>query len=278
MKKLAMKKLIALAALCVVAPLLAQQGATPPPETQTEVPFRLGGTTPMAGGATDTRPVPRMPDGKPDFWGTWVGGGPVDNIERQGGLKEGELASIMKPEALKIFKSRTNEQDPHNFCFPMGVPRQAGAFPWRWVRYPTHEPATHLFLLWEANVHSFRQIFMDGRKHPDDLEPSWFGHSVGSWDGDTLVIDTIGYNDRFWFDRLGHPHTEQLHTIERWTRVNYTTLENVVTIDDPGAYTRPWTVKFQAKLSKPGDELMEYFCVENNQFGAAGGHANPFKP
>jgi hypothetical protein len=159
----------------------------------------------------------------------------------------------------------------------MGVPRQAGAFPWRWVRYPTHEPATHLFLLWEANVHSFRQIFMDGRKHPEELEPTWFGHSVGRWEGDTLVIDTIGYNDRFWFDRKGHPHTEQLHTIERWTRINYTTLENVVTIDDPGAYTKPWTVKFQAKLSKPGDELMEYFCVENNQFGSAGGYQNPYK-
>jgi hypothetical protein len=90
------------------------------------------------------------------------------------------------------------------------------------------------------------------------------------------VIDTVGFNDKFWFDRRGHPHTEQLHTIERWTRVDFATLRNQVTIDDPGAYSKPFTLNFTAKLSKPGDELMEYVCLENNQFGAAGGHQNPY--
>jgi hypothetical protein len=134
-----------------------------------------------------------------------------------------------------------------------------------------------MFILHEGNIHSYRQIFMDGRKHPAELDPTWFGHSIGSYDGkDTLVIDTVGFNDKFWFDRQGTPHTEQLHTIERWTRVNEGTLRNEVTIEDPGAYSRPFTTTWTARLAPPGDEIMENICQENNQFGAAGGHSNPF--
>ena len=147
---------------------------------------------------------------------------------------------------------------------PMGIPRQAGNYPWRFIQYRT----SHIFLLWEGNTHSYRQIFMDGRKHPEDPDLTWFGHSIGKWEGDTLVIDTIGFNDKFWFDRRGHPHTEQLHTIERWTRKDYGHLENRITIDDPGAYSRPFTTTYVATLDD-GGELMEYICNENNQFGAA---------
>ena len=132
-------------------------------------------------------------------------------------MKRGYLESIMTPAAKKIFATRTEAQDPYNYCMPAGVPRMAADFAWRLVQYPTTRP-THIFLLYEGNMHSFRQIFMDGRKHPVDPTPTWFGHSIGRMDGDTLVVDTIGFNDKFWFDRRGHPHTEQLHTIERWTR------------------------------------------------------------
>ena len=90
------------------------------------------------------------------------------------------------------------------------------------------------------------------------------------------MIDSVGFNDKFWFDRQGTPHTEQLHTIERWTRINMGTLTNEVTIDDPGAYSRPFTVTFNARLQAAGDEIMEYICQENNQYGVAGGHENPF--
>jgi hypothetical protein len=113
---------------------------------------------------------------------------------------------------------------------------------------------------------------MDGRKHPVDPTPTWFGHSVGRMEGDTLVVDTIGFNDKFWFDRRGHPHTEQLHTIERWTRPEFTKLTRVVTIDDPGAYTRPFDVTFTAELGSPDSEILEYICIENNQYGLPGGH------
>jgi len=95
------------------------------------------------------------------------------------------------------------------------------------------------------------------------LDPSWYGHSIGRWEGDTLVVDTVGFNDRFWFDFKGHPHTDKLHTIERYTRTNQGTLVVQTTVDDLGAYTRPFTVTFTARL-RPGEELMEY-CNENNQ-------------
>jgi hypothetical protein len=138
---------------------------------------------------------------------------------------------------------------------------------------------THIYFLFEGNIHSYRQIFMDGRKHPADPDPTWYGHSIGSWDGDTLVVDTVGFNDKFWFDFRGHPHTEQLHTIERYTRKDLGTLENKVTIIDPGDYSKPFTLTFTARL-RPKEELMEYICQENQQDsqhmkGSAGPPVNP---
>jgi hypothetical protein len=120
---------------------------------------------------------------------------------------------------------------------------------------------------------------MDGRKHPDPSVwiPTWWGHSIGRWDGDTLVVDTVGYNDKFWFDSRGTPHTEQLHTIERWTRTNFGTLVNDFTLDDPGALEHPVQLKFTAKVLPPGNELMEFVCAENNQYGVAAGVENIYK-
>ena len=167
--------------------------------------------------------------------GVWVGGGPVQDLEAQGGLKPGELDALMLPWAKALMATRDETQEPHNACLPMGVPRVT-PFPYRFVQNYTHKPATHMFILHEGNIHTYRQIFMDGRKHPAELDSSWLGHSIGHWEKDTLVIDTVGYNDKFWFDRRGHPHTEQLHTIERWTRLNLGQMENKFTLDDPGAF------------------------------------------
>ena len=99
---------------------------------------------------------------------------------------------------------------------------------------------------------------------PTDPDPTWYGHSVGRFEGDTLVIDTVGFNDRFWFDFAGHPHTEQLHTIERYRRPEFGRLLYEVTIDDPGAYTRPFTL-YGEHAYESSTELMEYICNENNQ-------------
>ncbi|HEX6999052.1 MAG TPA: hypothetical protein VF322_12995 [Gammaproteobacteria bacterium] len=205
-------------------------------------------------------PPPRLPDGTPDLTGVWQGGGPIGDIAE--GLLPGEEI-VLLPEAEALMKSRQSRDDPEANCLPTGVPRIA-PYPWRIVQHPPHGKATHLFFLFEGNIHSYRQIFVDGRGHPEDLDPTWYGHSIGRWEGDTLVVETVGFNDRFWFDFKGHPHTEQLKTIERYTRTSYGTLENVVTIIDPGAYAKPFTVKYTATL-RPGWELMEYICNENNQ-------------
>lgn len=208
------------------------------------------------------RPVPRLPDGTPDFTGVWSGGGPIGDIGM--GLMEGEEI-VMTPEAQALFDSRMSAHDPEANCLPTGVPRIA-PYPWRVVQVPAYGKATHLYFLFEGNIHSYRQIFMDGRDHPDpeELDPTWYGHSIGRWEGDTLVIDTVGFNELFWFDFLGHPHTGQLHVIEHYTRTNYGTLENVTTVIDPGAYEKPFTIRFEATL-RPGWDLMEYICNENNQ-------------
>jgi hypothetical protein len=118
--------------------------------------------------------------------------------------------------------------------------------------------------LFEGNIHSYRQIFLDGRPHPKNLDPTWYGDSIGHWEGDTLVVDSAGFNDKFWFDFAGHPHTEKLHIVERYRRPDLGHLEDEVTIDDPGAYSKPFTMYGHFPL-QVGAEIMEYICNENNQ-------------
>ena len=220
-----------------------------------------------------TGPAPRLRDGTIDLNGVWVGGGSINDIAQ--GLPKGETLPLL-PASIKIMEDRARRptDDPHLWCAPMGVPRTT-PYPFRFAQNYTDGTPTHIFIIHEATIHTYRQIFMDGRKHPDDLEATWYGHSVGHFEGDTLVIETVGFNDLFWFDRKGTPHTEQLHTIERWSRPQMDTLTNQVTIDDPGAFSKPFTVTFPARLQAPGDEIMEHFCAENNQYGVAGGHKNP---
>jgi hypothetical protein len=214
-------------------------------------------------------PTPRLADGHPDLSGVWNGGGPVGDLAQ--GLAPGETIPLL-PAAKAIMDKRQSKDDPEANCLPTGIPRIA-PYPWRIVQTPTH-----IFFLFEGNIHSYRQIFMNGT-HPADPDPSWYGHSIGTWEGDTLVVDTVGFNDKFWFDFRGHPHTEQLHTIERYTRKDLGTLENKVTIIDPGDYAKPFTLSFTARL-RPKEELMEYICQENQQdsqhmIGNSGPPQNP---
>ena len=249
MKRIALVALpfaFALGALVIVS---AQQ--TPPAPTSP-----AGAGSQNRGPAAPTGPVKRLPNGQVDLSGVWQGGGPVGDIRM--GLAKGETLPI-RPEWQKIMDARMSKDDPEANCLPTGVPRR-DPYPWRIV-----QADTHTFLLFEGNIHSYRQIFMDGRKHPADLDPTWYGHSIGWWDGNTMVVDTVGFNDKFWFDFIGHPHTEQLHTIERYTRTNLGTLVIETTVDDPGAYTRPFKITFTARV-RPGEELMEYICNENNGF------------
>ena len=224
-------------------------------------------------GTVPTGPVPRLPDETVDLTGVWQGGGPGGSnggLER--GLAPGETIPIL-PMAKAAMTKRGPLDNTEALCLPAGVPRVPSAYPWRMVQSPTHKKATHIFMLFEANIHSFRQIFVDGRKHPADLDPTWYGHSIGWWEGDTLVVDSVGFNDRHTLDG-NYPGTTQKHVVERWTRKDLGHMVNEITIDDPGAYSRPFKVTFPATL-RVGDEIMEYICNENNQIGLAGGYIKP---
>jgi hypothetical protein len=113
--------------------------------------------------------------------------------------------------------------------------------------------------------HFFRTIYTDGRDHPKDLDPTWMGNAVGHWEGDTLVVDTVGFNDKTWIDRAGHPHSDQLHVIERIRRTDHDTLQDDITIDDPKAYTKPWTTRKMFKLHADW-ELLEDICEEQGDY------------
>ena len=108
---------------------------------------------------------------------------------------------------------------------------------------------------------------MDGRAHPEQLDPTYYGHSIGWWDGDTLVVDTVGFNEGFWMDREGRPHTNQLHTLEKFTRTNFDTLRYELTVDDPGAYTAKWGGATNLRWES-GTELFEYVCQQSNYAGS----------
>ena len=209
------------------------------------------------GKARPQGPTPKTATGKVDFSGLWNGGGPIGDVAAAQGLVPGEEV-VLTEWGEKTMKSRMSKDDPEANCLPTGVPRIA-PYPWRIL-----QTATHMFYLFEGNIHSYRQIFIDGRKHEADPDPTWYGDSVGTWDGDTMVIDTIGFNDKFWFDFRGHPHTEQLHTIERLSRPDLGTLDIETQIIDPGAYKKPFKIKYTATLMLTG-ELTEYICQENQQ-------------
>jgi hypothetical protein len=121
-----------------------------------------------------------------------------------------------------------------------------------------------VILLFEGETPGYRQVFLDGRSHPAAFGPTWMGHSVGRWEGDTLVIDTVGFNDRGWIDFQGHPHTEMLHVVQRIRRPDLGHLEIAITVEDPGAYRKPWTTNKTATLA-PDEEILEYICNENNR-------------
>jgi len=157
---------------------------------------------------------------------------------------------------------RRNELEPHTRCKPSGGPRQ-------WLT----PYGAELLELPEAKVayifdiggpHTYRTIYLDGRKHPDNLTPSFYGHSIGWWEGDTLIVDTVGFNENFWIDRGQLPHTAQLHLVEKYTRTALDSMKYELTIDDPGAYERSFTgtssLRWQA-----GTELFEYVCQQGNE-------------
>ena len=140
-----------------------------------------------------------------------------------------------------------------------GVPQEdAVPYPYKIFQTPTE-----VTILYEA-VRGFREIFLDGRTLPEDPNPTWMGYSIGHWDGDTLVVETSGFNDKSWLDSGGHPHSDALKVTERFHRLDFGHMNLQITIDDPKDYTQPWTVSYPITLM-PDTSLLEYICAENNR-------------
>ena len=167
-----------------------------------------------------------------------------------------------KPWARKLYDDRqTNELEPHTRCKASGASRQfLTPYGVEFVEIPELQ---RLFIFDIGGPHTFRTVYMDGRSHPSDWSPTNYGHSIGWWEGDTLVIDTVGYNEDFWFGRRGLPHTEQLHTIEHFTRTDTETIDYDLRVDDPGAYWAPFDGGFPLRYNAD-TELFEYVCQQAN--------------
>jgi hypothetical protein len=256
-------------------PTFAQEQRTP------------GSLVPPAPQKAAPRPAPRWPDGRIRLGaavgekGIWQpngrpilaepetdptikdgqGRGAFSGPPFPGKPKESEVP--FQPWARALYKYReSNLFEPHTRCKPSGGPRQfitPGG-----VEFVDMPDLSTIYVIDQAGPQTFHVIYMDGRPHPKNLTPSYYGHSVGHWEGDTLVVDTVGFNERFWMERQGAPHTDQLHLIERFTRLDSNNLKIEVTIDDPGTYTRPWTTGFFMRWTAD-DETMEYICQAGNR-------------
>jgi hypothetical protein len=207
-----------------------------------------------------TAPAPRRADGKPDLTGIWLAT-PAKLRDATAGLKPDEVQ--MQPWAEALFNQRKtgalSAQDPDANCLPQGVPKiDATPIPFK----IDQEPGV-LVILYEA-FDQFRQIFMDGRPLPKDPNPQWFGYSIGKWEGDTLVVQSSGFNGRAWLDQIGHPSSEALRVTERFHRRDVGHMDVTSTIDDPMTYKNPWTYT-QPLALQPDDELLEMVCGENNR-------------
>jgi hypothetical protein len=205
--------------------------------------------------------LPRMPDGKPDLQGVWQHPYVPDmSKDREDQKGAGELP--FTPAGANNFKNYdVSKFDYTGHCLPFGLLRSmnVGGYPIQFM-----QNSKYIAFLFEQNTW-FHVVYMDGRGHPKSLEPTWFGHSVGSWDGDTLVVDTVGFNGRTRLDTIGHPHSDAMHVTERFQLTDLNHMAYQVTIDDPKFYTRPWKNDRIFTRMKPGEELIEYSCEENNR-------------
>jgi hypothetical protein len=174
--------------------------------------------------------------------------------------------SPLRPEFADLVRQRAKETYPLTRCLPVGV-RADDLLPgpFKIIQTPG------LILIRNEYENTLRQVYTDGRKPPVDPEPLWLGFSVGRWEAGTLVVDTVGFNDKGWLDGMGHPRSEALQVTERFYRRDFGHLDVQVTIDDPKVYTKPFSVKFTERLL-PDSDVLEYFCAENERDQSHIGH------
>ena len=232
-----------LCAWCVTTPAQAQW-----------LKYKTPGIPRLPDGKPDlSAPAPRTADGKPDLSGLW-------RVDASGLAATSKAMDAVKaqPWAVALTKQRKEnlERDsPSVLCLPTGV--QIDDDVGKIVQSPNV-----LVMLWDGT--SYREVFLDGRPLPQDPNPDWLGYSVGHWEGDTLVIESAGFNDKTWLDGDGHPHTEQLHVTERLHRSDFGHMEVIRTMTDPGALLEPWTVPVKLELDADTEQL-EYVCNENER-------------
>jgi hypothetical protein len=228
-------------------------------------------------------PAPRAANGKPDLSGVWqVEPTPIEELTRLFGNVRAldvpgddalavnkyiinMLADFkpeeapLRPESADLLRERRGKNTPLARCLPIGVPADDLLVgPFKVIQTPA------LTLMLNEYENTIRQIYTDGRKPPADPEPLWLGYSVGKWEGSTLVVDTVGFNDKGWLDASGHPHSEALRVVERFRRRDFGHLDVQVTIDDPKMYTKPFSIKFTERLL-PDSDILEDFCAENEK-------------
>ncbi len=227
-------------------------------------------------------PVPRTADGKPDFSGLWEAprrGGRTSEQDAERASQEvigsdiavggfGDLGTFVKgglpystwgTELLRSRHANEDKDDPDGYCQPLGLVRMLKI---EGPRKIVQTPGLVAILFERDNT--FRQIFTDGRPMPVDPQPAFNGYSTGKWEGDTLVVQTTGFKDGMWLDNVGSPFTSVAKVTERFRRPSFGNLEIEVTVDDPKAYTKPWTYKVNQVIA-PDTEMMEFFCTENNR-------------
>ena len=263
--------------LVMLFALAAALSAQWPPHPTTGVPKTASGQPNLSA------PAPRTADGKPDLSGIWENFRPGDGPEATSnggstglgplrtlgssqfwnigyGLKDGLPLQPWAADLLAKRMAENSKDNPDAHCLPMGL-MQLHTHPQ--PRKIIQTPGV-IVILYEANG-GIRQIFTDGRSLPrGDAQPWWYGYSIGKWDGDTLVVETTGFRDDGWLDVNGSPLTEAAKMTERFRRVNYGNLEMEITVDDPKAYTKPWTAKVTQRIMLD-TELIEFVCNENEK-------------
>jgi len=245
-----------------------QQGPTP--GVQVGVPTGGRGGT-QGGGAGrgrraggPSKPTPRSADGKvllggatPKDKGLWL---PAGVVTTSFAAAEG---IPFQPWAKALYADRqTHRLEPHARCKASGAVRQMQTpYGVEFVELPELQ---QIYIFDVGGPHTWRTVYMDGRSHPTRVTPSYYGHSIGWWEGDTLVVDTVGFNEGFWIDRGQLPHTTQLHLIEKYTRTALDSMRYELTVDDPGAYSAPFTGTSNLRWEN-GTELFEYVCQQGNE-------------